>query len=518
MVEPPPGLATPEAEPPLRSPLLYATVLVIATCGLTYELVAGTLASYVLGDSITQFSTVIGCYLSALGVGSYLSKFIQRRLSHRFVEIELAVGLIGGCSAPLLFLVFGNWPGAFRLWLYGLVALIGILVGLEIPLILRILEKAVKFRDLVAQVLTFDYLGALVASLLFPLLFVPHLGLIRTSLLFGLANALVGLWSTWLLPALRDASFLRVRAVAVIVLLTLAYSQAGRMTTLAEDQLHDDTIVHAQTSRYQRIVMTQAGPRFSLFLNGNLQFASVDEYRYHEALVHPLLGNLPRIRRVLVLGGGDGLAVREILRYDEVEEIVLVDLDPAITELARQNLLLRRLNEDALHSPRVTVINADAFTWIAEEKSLFDAAIVDFPDPSSFSLGKLYTRRFYRQLEKRLDPAGGAAIQCTSPLFARRSFWCIQETLESAGFGVHPFHAAVPSFGEWGFSLALKSGEADPMTRRRPLPDGLRFLDGDTLPSLFVFGPDLAPVPVDVNRLNDQLLVRYYTDDWESLG
>ena len=152
------------------------------------------------------------------------------------------------------------------------------------------------------------------------------------------------------------------------MLLTVAYTQAGWLTNLAEDQRHDDAIVHAETSRYQRIVMTQSGRRFSLFLNGNLQFSSIDEYRYHEALVHPLLSRLPRIRRVLVLGGGDGLAVREVLRYEEVEEVVLVDLDPAITDLAAENLLLRQLNENALHSPRLQVINADAFTWLAEEE------------------------------------------------------------------------------------------------------------------------------------------------------
>ena len=176
----------------MNKTLLFVTVLVIATCGLIYELIIGALASYLLGDSITQFSTVIGCYLFAMGIGSWLSRFIERGLAQRFVEVELGVALVGGACAPLLFLTFAL-TDVFRVVLYGCVLLIGTLVGLEIPLLLRLLKDELKFKDLVSQVLTFDYLGALAASISFPLLFVPRLGLVRTSLLFGLLNALVGL-------------------------------------------------------------------------------------------------------------------------------------------------------------------------------------------------------------------------------------------------------------------------------------------------------------------------------------
>ncbi len=498
----------------MRSPLVYLTVLVIATCGLVYELVAGTLASYVLGDSVTQFSTVIGVYLSAMGLGAWLSRFVQRGLARRFVEVELAVALVGGVSAPLLFLCFGYMPVFFRPVLYAVVTLVGTLVGLEIPLVLRILREAVEFKELVAKVLTFDYLGALLASLLFPILMVPHLGLVRTSLVFGLANAAVGLWSTWIFaPLLGPTAGLRAKAVVVILLLAAAFSQGERLTDLAEEGMFADPVTYAVSTRYQRIVITRAGPNFQLFLNNNLQFASADEYRYHEALVHPAFGLRPDARRVLVLGGGDGLAVREILRHPAVEQVVLVDLDPGMTRLASENPLLTRLNRNALRDPRVSVVNADAFVWLAEAPpgaGLFDVVLVDFPDPHNFSLGKLYSRRFYQMLRARLAPDGVVAVQTTSPLLARRSFWCIHKTIEAAGFHVEAYHALVPSFGEWGFALA-RLVPFDPPVDVIP---GLRSLDRQTLHTLFVLGPDMGKVPAEVNLLNNQVLVRYYEEEW----
>lgn len=501
----------------MRSPLVYVTVLVIATCGLIYELVAGTLASFVLGDSVTQFSTVIGVYLSALGLGSYLSRYVQRGVARRFVEVELAVALVGGASAPLLFLSFAHLPQFFRPVLYGVVLVVGTLVGLEIPLVLRILKEAVEFKELVAKVLTFDYLGALFASLAFPIFLVPALGLVRTSLLFGLANAGVGLWSTWLFaPLLGEPRGLRVKGVVVVLLLLVGFAHADLLTELSEEGLYADPVVFARSTRYQRIVITRSRHSFQLFLNGQLQFSSADEYRYHEALVHPAFALAPRASRVLVLGGGDGLAVREILKHASVAEVTLVDIDPEMTRLAVENPMLTELNGRSLADPRVHVVNEDALVWLGLSPpaggaaSLYDVAFVDFPDPHNFSLGKLYSRRFYALLRGRLDPDGVVAVQSTSPLMARRSFWCINRTLEAAGFSVRPYHALVPSFGEWGYALAALRPFAPPQT----VMAGLRYLDADTLRSLFVLGPDLAPVEAEVNLLNNQALVRYYEEEW----
>ena len=493
-----------------RTPILFLNVLIIAACGLIYELLAGTVASYVLGDSVTQFSLIIGLYLSALGVGAWLSRFLDRDLAARFVDVELAVALIGGLSAPALFLGFSRLEW-FHLFLYLVVFAIGVLVGLELPILMRILKEHLDFKELVSRVLSFDYLGSLFAAVLFPMFLVPRLGLVRTSIVFGLLNAGVGLYGTWLLrPILRGAMVLRIRAVIVVAILLFALARADVLTHLAEDELYADAIVYAKSSPYQRIVVTNNAAGFQLFLNNNLQFASSDEYRYHEALVHPAMAAAKAPRRVLILGGGDGLALREVLKYRGVEQVTLVDLDPAMTSLSSQFPPLARLNQHSFGDRRVRVVNADAMMWIEKAREQFDVAIVDFPDPGTFSLGKLYSTRFYRMLRARLAPGAAVTVQCTSPLYARQSYWCIVRTMEAAGLHVRPYQATVPSFGVWGFSLARL--EPFPPPARVDVP--VRFLDGATLSAMFVFPRDMQPVPVEINRLDNQVLVRYYENEW----
>ncbi len=497
----------------LPAPLLYLNVFVVATCGLIYELLAGTLGSYLLGDSVTQFSLVIGLYLSAMGIGAWLSRRVEKQLARRFIEVELAVALIGGVSAPILFVGFAE-IAHFQILLLGFVTVIGILVGLELPLLMRLLEDQVAFKDLVSRVLTFDYAGALVAALLFPMLLVPELGLVRTSLVVGLGNAAVGLWGTWLLaPHLgKRVVGLRIRALIVIAILIGGLVQADRMSTWAEDRMYADTVVYAKTTSYQRIVITRGASGFNLFLSGNLQFASGDEYRYHEALVHPpmVAADHPP-KRVIVLGGGDGLALRELLKHPSVEAVTLVDLDPGMTALSTTFPPLAQLNHQAFSDPRVTVVNDDAMVWLEGAPGNWDAAIVDFPDPNNFALGKLYTKRFYKLLKSKLAPGAAVSVQATSPLFARRSFWCVMETMRAAGFVVHPYQLAVPSFGVWGFALARAEPFAPPV---HAPAFALRFLDDDALGAMFKFAADEKPVPVEINQLDNQMLVRYYESEW----
>ncbi|MGE5488691.1 MAG: polyamine aminopropyltransferase [bacterium] len=494
--------------------VLFLSVFLIAACGLVYELIAGTLASYLLGDSVLQFSTVIGSYLFAMGIGSFLSRYITRGLVARFISIELMVGLVGGFSSTLLFLGFAYGRG-FQFQLYGIVIAIGVLVGLEIPLLMRILKSRFEFRDLVAHVLTFDYLGALGASLLFPLVLVPRLGLVRSALAFGVVNAVVALWSTYLFREhVHRPGGLRLMSAAVLAILGIAFAGANRITAAAEANIYSDEVIFARDTHYQRIVLTKWKDDVRLYLSSHLQFSSRDEYRYHEALVHPGLAALPNARRVLVLGGGDGLAVREILRYPQVELITLVDLDPEMTRLFSTHPALTELNGGSLTNERVKVVNADAFPWLESTPEMFDFAVVDFPDPTNYSLGKLYTTVFYRLLARRLAPGGLVAVQSTSPMFARRSYWCIVETMKLAGFTVHPYHAYVPSFGEWGFAL----GALGPYQPPTALPEGLRFLNATTLAGLFTFPGDMARVEAEPNRLNDQVLVRYYDQEWSRIA
>jgi spermidine synthase len=490
--------------------LLLMAVFVVATCGLIYELIAGTLASYLLGDSVTQFSTIIGTYLFAMGIGSYLSKYVKSDLLTWFIRIELLVGMVGGFSAGLLFIAFEHVV-YFRVLLYAIVVTTGTLVGLEIPLLMRILKDKIEFTDLVSRIFTFDYIGALFASLLFPLLFIPYFGLLRTSFFFGFLNVVVA----WIVARrfrhdIRKYNALKWSAIICILLLSAGFAFSEKLTGIAESLTYPDKIVYTKSSPYQRIVLTKSALDWRLFLNGNLQFSSADEYRYHEALVHPGLSQLAKAENILVLGGGDGLALREILRYPSVKKITLVDLDKAVTQLFINNKALRNLNNDALTSPKVKIINQDAFVWIREQSESFDFIVIDFPDPSNYSLGKLYTTAFYREIYNVLSPQGAVVIQSTSPYVARRSFWIIDETLSQSGFITHPYHCYVPSFGEWGYLLATKKELAS----NHRLPDNLKFINESTLQQLFIFPPDMGPVESQANTLNNQVLVNTFGKEW----
>ena len=496
------------------SAVLLASVFLIAACGLIYELIAGTLASYLLGDSVLQFSTVIGAYLAAMGLGSFLSQYITKGLVARFVEIELMVGLVGGFSSSMLFLAFA-YTQSFRLLLYFIVIVVGTLVGLEIPLLMRILRERFQFKELVSHVLTFDYLGSLGASLLFPILLVPKLGMVRSALLFGLINAGVALWSAYLFREhITRHKALFAQCGVVLAMLTAGIVFAERISNAADNQLYADDVIFTRDTQYQRIVLTKWKDDLRLFLSSHLQFSSRDEYRYHEALVHPGLAALPGAKRVLVLGGGDGLAVREILRYPDVERIQLTDLDPEMTKLFSTHPLLSQLNGHSLTNAKVHVTNADAFVWLDQNQEMYDFVVVDFPDPTNYSLGKLYTTAFYRLLKRHVSQGGMIVVQSTSPLFARQSYWCIAETMKQAGFEVSPYHVYVPSFGEWGYVLGGLERYALPAS----VPSGLRFLTAQNLPQMFQFPLDMQVVAVTPNRLNDQVLVRYYDTEWKAIA
>jgi len=498
--------------------LLLFSVLIVATCGLVYELIAATMASYLLGDSVTQFSLVIGVYLSAMGLGSWLSKSLERDLYDRFISVQLVIAVVGGLSAAALFLGYA-YLSTVRPLLFAILLLVGTMVGLEIPLLMRILKDGEDLKDLVARVLAFDYIGSLLASVLFPLALLPHLGLVRTSLLFGLLNAVVAI----LCARAFRRQLARPRAalgsaVTVAVVLAGLLAFGHRIERFAENQLYDAPVVFSNKTAYQRLTLTRWADDLRLYIDGNLQFSSVDEHRYHEALVHPAMAER-QARRALVLGGGDGLAVRELLKYPALERVDLVDLDPGMTDLFRRDPQLRRLNRDSLHDARVTVHNADAMRWLEDHVRgggpPFDLVLVDLPDPNNFSLGKLYSHSFYRLLRHALAEDGVGVIQATSPYLAPRSYWCIVRTLAAADLHPRPYHAHVPSFGDWGFALISRAPREPP---RRLAAVDLQFLSDDLLAGLFVFPRDQQPPDVEINRLGDQLLVHYYEQDLRGPG
>lgn len=490
--------------------LLLISVFVIATCGLIYELIAGTLASYLLGDSVTQFSTIIGIYLFSMGIGSYLSKFFHKNLLVWFIQIEILVGVIGGLSSTILFISFEHASG-FSIILYSLIVLTGTLVGLEIPLLMRILKDEFDFSELVSKVFTFDYIGALFASILFPLFMVPYLGLLKTSFLFGLLNVVVAIILCFTFEtSIKYLKFLRVQAVIAAFLLLIGFVFAEQIQSYSEAITLNENIVFSKSSPYQRIIVTSDKGITKLYLNNNLQFSSADEYRYHEALVHPGLSRIKKPKHVLILGGGDGLAVREVLKYPSVDSITLVDLDSAVTSIFRNSEFLSVLNNHALSSSKLNVINTDAFSWLKNNQRVFDFIIIDFPDPSNFSVGKLYSTSFYREIKKALAPAGAFVVQSTSPYIARKAFWCVNNTIAATGFKTLPYHVYVPSFGEWGYVMAYNTMAEEPYYT----PEKLKFYDQSRYAEMTDFPKDMAYEPTDINKLNNQILIHYFEDEW----
>ena len=494
---------------------LLAATFAVAVAGLVYELIAGAVSSYLLGDSVTQFSLVIGVFMTSMGIGAWASRYVEGA-EQGFTSSQILLGIVGGFSAPMLFLAYGYLDGLHAI-LFSIVIAIGALSGLEIPLITRILTERNAMDHTLSSVLTADYAGALVAAVAFPLLVVPQLGLMAASLVFGLLNLLVAGISVWMFRdkigwALRGAwGFGLVACIAGLV-------WSDRLVSVTDAAFFDDDVVFSEETPYQRIVVTRWKDRYRLFLNGAIQFDSLDEHRYHEALVHPVMSRLARRKEVLILGGGDGMAVREVLRWPEVERVTLVDLDPRVVELFRENAELAALNDGALLDPRVTTVHEDAWTFIRDSRESYDLILLDLPDPRDFAVSKLYSREFYAPLAERITPHGAIVTQAGSPLFAREAFWSVVRTLSETrnpfapegDLQVLPYHAYVPSFGDWGFALATPG----PLQAPDDLPPGLRFYSPEVWPIMTVFPEDTGPVDAKPNSIQSHPLVRYYENGW----
>ncbi len=481
--------------------LLLGAVLAVAVCGFVYELVIIAMGTYLVGNSVEQVSFVLAAFVSSMGLGSLVAKPLLRAPAIAFAVVECAIALLGGLSAMALYASFA-WLDIFQPAMFLLAGMIGLLVGCEIPLLMALLQR-VRRQDAgasIADLLAADYLGAVVAGVSFPLLLLPALGQIESALAAGVLNLAAGAAVLWLVSPQLPRIAQRVLAVALLAVLTVLAGAAllsSRLELSARQALYDDPIVVAERTPYQEIVLTQSitGGDVRLFLNGDLQFSSKDEYRYHEALVHPAMAG-PH-ERVLVLGGGDGLAMREVLRYRDVRVATEVELDARMLALARDDDRLRGLNDGALDEPRVRTVVADAFTWLrsAPPRSQ-DVVIIDFPDPDDAALAKLYSVELYGLVGRVLAPGGRVVVQSGSPYFALRAYWSIAASLREAGLASAPYHVDVPSFGDWGFHLA-SGGTVAPALQVDP-PRPLRFLDTATLSAARSFPPDRRRPPGDL--------------------
>ncbi|NEK87470.1 polyamine aminopropyltransferase [Blastococcus saxobsidens] len=493
-------------------PLLLAAVAVCAACGLIYELVLLTLSASLVGGGITQTSLIVAGFVAALGAGALLVKPFLHRPASTFVAVEILLGIVGGLSAVTLYVSF-SFYGTSSAVLLGATAVIGVLVGAEVPLLMTLLQTGRAGVDaegsgrLLADLNAADYAGALLGGLLWPFVLLPLAGQVRGAALTGVVNLLAAAAVAALLlrhqlspRARRAATAALLLAAAVLGLLLV---RAKDIETTARQRLYDDPVVAADRSAYQEIVLTERGGDVRLYLDGDLQFSSRDEHRYTESLVYPALARDPA--RVLILGGGDGLAARDVLRHPSVREVVQVELDPAVVQLARTRLAA--LNDDALDDPRVQVVQDDAFRWLRSPAATgFDAVIVDMPDPDTPVLGRLYSEEFYGLVAAALAPGGLVTVQAGSPYSTPTAFWRTVSTMESAGLAPAPYHVHVPSFGDWGFALA-QAGTTPPALDLSPSTPDTRFLDDAVLDAAAVFSADRPRQRLTPSTLDRPLIV-----------
>ncbi len=495
--------------------ILILSVFIAGLCSIIYELLIATASSYFLGDSIKQFSITIGAYMAAMGVGSYFSRSVSdHNLLIKFISFELLLGLIGGLSVPLLYASFA-YTSYFQTSSIVLTLLIGFLIGLEIPFLSRLLEKHYSLKINISTVLSVDYFGALIATLIFPFLLLPLFGTFKTSIFFGLINMSIAVILLWTFSDVIDFTkkkILWIYTVFVTLLLGGTFILSNTLLSEWSNSLYTDRIVFTKETVYQNIVMTKHKEDVRLYLNGNLQFSSSDEYRYHEALVHVPMNFVKSPKKVLVLGGGDGLGVREVLKHKSVKRITLIDLDPEITRLGSENKNVLRVNQGSMNDKKVNIVNDDAFKYLLNTREVYDVIIIDLPDPNNPSLARLYSREFYKLVKLRLAKKGVFVTQATSPFFARQAYWTIFSSIKAGSFlTVIPYHVNVPSFGDWGFILGANK-IIDQTKWNADVPT--RFLDEGVFQKIWAFGKDVAYLNLEPSTIDHPRVLELYLKGW----
>ena len=467
--------------PSSHSRLLKACLFATGCSGIVAEFTLSTLASYILGNTTLQWTLIMSLMLFTMGVGSRISRYLTEHLLDTFITIEFVLSTL--CATCAIAAYFGTaWLGESTAVIYSYAGLIGLLIGMEIPIVARMNDAYEGLRTNIASVMEKDYYGALLGGLLFAFFALPKLGLTYTPLALGAINFIVASVLYW---RFRSLTIHRSRLqftfwVVGAGILTLAIF-AKPIILFGEQSQYRDRVVFSAQTPYQKLVITEWNQNHWLFINGNIQFSTYDEERYHEPLVHPAMHTSTNAKRILILGGGDGLALRETLKY-AVDSVTLVDLDPEMTRLGTTNPILLAANRGAFADPRVTVVHQDAGTFLQETPDLYDVIIIDLPDPKGPDLARLYSRGFYRDCNRILAVEGTLVTQASSPLHAKKAFLCILKTIEDSGYTAVPYHNAIPTMGTWGWVLARKQGSIDePLLR-----DHLQTLDVSGIETSFL--------------------------------
>lgn len=472
-----------------------------------------------------QWTMIVSIMLFSMGVGARITKMMEDNLLEKFIWIEITLSILASFVSLITYTV-ATYTLYTGVSIYSLSVIIGLLIGMEIPLVIRINDQFETLKINVSSMMENDYYGSLLGGMFFAFIGLPFLGLTYTPFVLGFVNysvAIVLLVILWKDLGKHMKTRLSAANLIVFFLLIAAMSSAGDIIAHGEEMRYKDRVIYSKQTKYQKLVITQSNSDYWLFINGNQQLSTVDEIMYHEPLVHPLLRLYPHPRDILILGGGDGCAAREVLKYSSIEQITLVDLDPGITQLAMEHPVLSEINQHALKHKDVTIINQDGYTYLEEEKNYFDIIIVDLPDPKTIELGRLYSYEFYKLCYKALRPNGLIITQAGSPYFAARAFKCIDRTMTEAGFATVPIHNQVVTLGEWGWILGSKSLSREQFTK------ALTELQFDDIPTKWInheamtlmtsFGKDFTIDPsdsIEINTIHNPVLFNYYMKgEWE---
>jgi spermidine synthase len=499
---------------------LYLKISLFATglSGIVAEYILSTLASYFLGDSIFQWTMILSLMLFSMGLGSRLSKVFVHNLLEKFIAIEFVLSLCVSFSVSLVYAAASRTEG---LWLviYFLCILVGLMIGMEIPLVMRINQNYEELRVNVANIMEKDYYGSLLGGIFFAFVGLPFLGLTYTPFVLGFVNFSVAVLLSFKMYAViqpQNRKLVNLSVLAVTILLFAGVFWAKEIVLYGEQSRYRDQVIFSKRSQYQQIVITQWKGNHWLYLNNHLQFSTFDEQMYHEPLVHPVMNLVVNPQKVLILGGGDGCALREVLKYTGIKEIVLVDLDPEMTHLGKNNPILVSANQSAFEDNRVRVVNQDAFKYLEETNEIFDVMIIDFPDPKSIEVNRLYSLEFFKTANFHLQANGALITQAGSPYFAGKAFNCMSKTIAEAGFATAKMHNHIVSMGEWGFIIGHKNSESEKLKAELRSMEfnniSLRWLNREAVLMMTSFGKHITldENEVEINSIHNPVLYRYY--------
>ena len=509
----------------LRSNILKLCLFATGLSGIVAEYVLSTLATYFLGNSVLQWTMIVSIMLFSMGLGARITKVMDGNLLEKFIWIEIALSILASFVSLITYTV-ATYSVYTGFAIYAMCVIIGLLIGMEIPLVIRINDQFESLKVNVSSMMENDYYGSLLGGVFFAFVGLPFLGLTYTPFILGFINfsvAIILLSVLWKDLSIQVRRRLSLANLFVLILLFSGAANANNIIAHGEEMRYKDQVIYSKQTKYQKLVITQSNEDFWLFINGNQQLSTIDEIMYHEPLVHPIMSLYPNPKHILVLGGGDGCAAREILKYPSVEKITLVDLDPEMTRIATEHPVLSEINQHAMEHEKVEIINQDGYNFLEDGNDYYDIIIIDLPDPKTIELGRLYSYEFYKLCHKALKANGLIITQAGSPYFASRSYKCIDRTMSEAGFATIPLHNQVITLGEWGWIAGAKSLDKNQFKQAlvqlefNDLPT--KWINNEAMTLMTSFGKDFTPGAkdsVEINTIHNPVLFKYYLNgEWD---